>query len=199
MGQLDEALEWAEEALALSLRIGDQTVVGISHLALGRLHSRRGEYELARESFDLSLVLAEKSGNPRSVAKRHQIVGQAYMEAGHHLAATEMQRKSFDIFAQLEDGNAQAECLQHLATSYLAMGEPTAAAEQTEAGLKLARAFGNQQREGLLLIELGRIRAATGDLAAAITAWRRAATTLHDFPNDEAIAQGLLTEHDRSV
>jgi tetratricopeptide (TPR) repeat protein len=192
MSRLDEALAWAEEALALSLRIGDQTVVGISHLALGRLHSRRGEYELARESFDLSFVLAEKSGNPRSLAKRLQIAGQAYMEAGHHLAASEMQRKSFEIFAQLEDGNAQAECLQHLATSYLATGEPVAAAEQVEAGLKLARAFGNQQREGLLLIELGRIRAATSDLAAATAAWRQAAKNLQDFPNDEAIALELL-------
>jgi transcriptional regulator with XRE-family HTH domain/tetratricopeptide (TPR) repeat protein len=192
MGRLDEALEWAEEALALSLRIGDQTVVGISHLALGRLHSRRGEHELARESFDLSLVLAEKSGNPRSVAKRLQIAGQAYLEAGHHLAATEMELKSFDIFAQLEDGNAQAECLQHLATSYLATGQLAAAAEQAEAGLKLARAFGNQQREGLLLIELGRIRAATGDSAGATTAWHQAATILQDFPRDAASAQELL-------
>ncbi|GAA0926346.1 hypothetical protein GCM10009554_06520 [Kribbella koreensis] len=195
MGRLDEALEWAEEALALSLRIGDQTVVGISHLALGRLHSRRGEYELARESFDLSLVLAEKSGNPRSLAKRLQIAGQAYMEAGHHVAAMEMERKSFDIFAQLEDGNAQAECLQHLATSSLALGDPVAAAEQAEAGLRLAHAIGNQQREGLLLIELGRIRAATGDRVAAETAWRQAATALHDFPHDEAVAQAFLTEH----
>ncbi|WP_328327371.1 helix-turn-helix domain-containing protein [Kribbella sp. NBC_00382] len=194
MDRPDEALEWAEEALALSLRIGDQTVVGISHLALGRLHSRRGEYELARESFDLSLVLAKKSGNPRSLAKRLQIAGQAYMEAGHHLAATEMERKSFDVFGRLDDGNAQAECLQHLATSYLAMGQPTEAAEQAEAGLKLARAYGNQQREGLLLIELGRIRAATGEVAAATTAWRQAATALQDFPHDAAIAQELLAE-----
>lgn len=199
MGQLDEALEWAEEALAISLRIGDQSVVGISHLALGRLHSRRGEHYLARESFDLSLTLAEKSGNPRSLAKRHQIAGQAYMEAGHHAAASEMLLKSIDGFVQLEDGNAQAEGMQYLATTYLAVGDHPAATEQAEAGLRLARVYSNQQREGQLLIELGKIRAATGDITGATTAWHQAATTLHPlFPNDESTAQALLGEHNPS-
>jgi len=199
MGQLDEALEWAEDALAISLQIGDQSVVGISHLALGRLHSRRGEHDQARQSFDLSLALAEKSGNPRSLAKRHQISGQAYLEAGHHTEAAEMLLKSISGFAQLEDGNAQAEGLQHLATTYLAIGNHSAATEQAEAGLRLARAYGNQQREGQLLIELGKIQAATGNLPAATTTWHQAAKTLHPlFPNDESTARTLIDEYNPS-
>ncbi|NEA33826.1 helix-turn-helix domain-containing protein [Streptomyces sp. SID13031] len=196
MGQPEDALAFAQEALAISLKISDHSVVGISHLALGRLHSRRRDHDLARESFDLSLLLAEKSGNLRSLARRHQIVGQAYLEAGLHAAATDTLLKSFDIFARLEDGNAQAESLLGLATNYLALGDHPAAAERAEAGLQLARAYGNQQREGQLLIELGKIRASTGDVAAAAVAWRQAVTVLHAvFPNDQAAALELLAEH----
>ncbi|MEV8375786.1 helix-turn-helix domain-containing protein [Kribbella sp. NPDC056861] len=196
LGELDEALVCAEEALALSQRIGDQSVVGISYLAMGRLHSRRGELELARESFDLSLVLAEQSGNPRSLAKRQQIVGQAYLEAGSTAEAGLMLSRSIDGFGLLKDGVAQAESLQQLAITYLAVGDHSAAAEQAEAGLRLARAYGNHQREGLLLIVLGKICAATGDLAAATSAWRQASAVLQSgFPNDEAAASQLLAEH----
>ncbi|MEU4394498.1 helix-turn-helix domain-containing protein [Kribbella sp. NPDC023855] len=196
MGRLDEALRWAEEALQVSARIDDQSVVGISHLALGRLHSRRGEFELATESFALSFRLAEKSGNPRSLAKRHLIAGEAYQEAGFHAASSEVLRKGFDLFEQLKDGNAQAECLQHMASNSLATGNHTAATEQAEQGIRLARAYGNQQREGLLLIELGKIKVATGDLAAGVAAWRQAVGVLHPlFPNDEAAARALLAEY----
>lgn len=196
MGRLDEALGWAKEALAVSQRIGDLSVIGISHLALGRLYCRRGEFAPATESFDLSFALAEKSGNRRSLAKRHVIAGQAYLESGLHAQASATLRTSFGIFGQLQDGNAQAECLQLMATNYLAIGDHTAAAEQAEAGLRLARAYGNQQREGLLLIEVGKIHLATGDLTAAGAAWRQAAATLHaPFPNDEAAALQLLAEH----
>jgi tetratricopeptide (TPR) repeat protein/transcriptional regulator with XRE-family HTH domain len=196
MGRLDEALGWAEEALKVSARIDDQSVIGISHLALGKLHSRRGDFDRAAESFELSFGLAEKSGNLRSLAKRYLIAGQAYMDAGLYSASSETLRKSFDVFGQHEDGNAQAECLQFLASNSLACGDPLTAAEQVTAGLRLARAYGNQQRVGQLLIELGKIRAATGNTAAAVSAWREAVSVLRPlFPNDEAAAQVLLDEY----
>lgn len=199
MGRLDEALGWAEEALKVSTQIDDQSVIGISHLALGRLHSRRGENDLAAESFELSITLAERAGNLRSLAKRYANAGEAFMDAGLYSAASTALHKGFEVFGQLEDGNAQAECLQFLASNSLASGDPLTAAEQVAAGLRLARAYGNQQRVGQLLIELGKIRVATGDTTAAVSAWREAVAVLRLLsPNDEAAAQALLDEYDAS-
>jgi tetratricopeptide (TPR) repeat protein/transcriptional regulator with XRE-family HTH domain len=199
MGRLDEALGWAEEALELSARIDDQSVIGISHMSLGRLHSRRGENDLAAESFELSFTLAEKAGNLRSLAKRYVIAGEALTDAGLYSDSSKALRKGYEVFGQLEDGNAQAECLQFLACNSLASGDPVTAAEQVTAGLRLARAYGNQQRVGQLLTELGKIRVATGDTAAAISAWQEAVSVLRPlFPNDEAAAQALLDEYGAS-
>ncbi|WBQ07208.1 ATP-binding protein [Kribbella sp. CA-293567] len=199
MGRLDEALHWAEEALALSVQIGDQSVIGISHMALGKLHSRRGDHDRARESFDLAIELVSNSGNLRSLARRYQYAGQSFMQADRHSAASELLLKTFDLYEQLEDGNAQAECLQNLATNSLALGDYAAAISYAESGLRLARAYSNRQREGQLLTELGKVQAATGDLAAASESWRNAASVLRaGFPNDEAAALELLARHDRS-
>jgi tetratricopeptide (TPR) repeat protein/transcriptional regulator with XRE-family HTH domain len=196
LDRLDEALTWAEEALAISQQIGDITLEGISYLALGRLRSLRGDHQLARQSFDRSIALARKTENLRSLAKRHQIAGQAYDSAGHHGEAVSSLLESLEIFTQIGDGNAQAESLQALATIHLETGRYQEAIDRAEAALHLARSYTNKQREGQILIDLGRIKAATGQLAQARDLWRQAADLLHPLsPNDEAAALALLTQH----
>lgn len=197
MGRLDEAVEWGERALALSLRIGDQSVEGISYMALGTLHVRRGEHEMAQQRFDLSIALAEKAGNLRSLSRRYQYVGQAYLGGGLNALAEQALLKSLKVLVELDDQNAAAETLQHLATNHLAVGDHTAATERAEGGLQLARANGNKLREGRLLIVLGKISAAKDDLPAARSLWRQAADVLRPLsPNDEAAALQVLADHE---
>jgi hypothetical protein len=64
-----------------------------------------------------------------------------------------------------------------------------------EQGLRLARATTGKRREGLILIEFGRIKQATADQEAARSLWQQAADVLHQTsPKDEATALGLLSE-----
>jgi tetratricopeptide (TPR) repeat protein len=196
LGRMDEALSWAELALTTSQQIGDQTVEGISHLALGRLHTLRGENDLARQSFDLSVSLAEKAENPRSLAARHLVAGQSYLSVGRFHQAIDSLLESVNIYDMIDGGNGQAESLRDLAASYLAIGDYRQATERAETGLRLARIYGNEQREGQLLIELGRIHEATGNLPGARILWRQAAAVLHPIsPNDESTALALLDMH----
>ena len=195
MNRLDDALRWAEEALELSLRIGEQTVVGISHLALGKLRARRGEYELAQQSFDLSIALATESGNIRSLGKRYQTTGQSFLEAGQYHRALSPLLVSIDIFEQIDDTTSEAESQLLLGRSYRAGGNYAEAIARTETGLRLARAHTNKQREGQLLIELGLIHAAQGNLSTALDRWHEAAACLASVsPNDEAVALQLIAD-----
>jgi tetratricopeptide (TPR) repeat protein/transcriptional regulator with XRE-family HTH domain len=196
MKRLDEALRWAEEALTLSQQIGEQTVVGISHLALGKLHAHRGEYGLAQQSFDVSIALAKESGNVRSLGKRYQTAGQSFLEAGQYDRALAPLLTSIDMFERIDDGTSQAESQLHLARIYRAIGAYAEATARAESGLSLARTRANKQREGQLLTELGRINAARGDVASAHTFWQQAAALLRPIsPHDEAIALNLLADN----
>lgn len=195
LGLLDDAMEWAKQALTISREIGDMTVVGVSELALARLHSLRGEHDRARQSFDRSIRLAEEAGDLRSLAKRHQIAGQTYMSSGHHTLAVRSLLLSAEYFDQVGDTSYQAESLQDLATLYLASGEYERATAAAQEGLRLARATAGKRREGQLLIEMGRIKQATGEDDSARALWLQAATLLHPIsPTHEAIARRLLDD-----
>jgi transcriptional regulator with XRE-family HTH domain/tetratricopeptide (TPR) repeat protein len=196
MGRTDEALSWAEQSLRHSRQIGDKLLEGLSHLALGKLHALRGQADLAKQFFDFSISLAEQSGNRRSLAKRHLTAGQSYIAVGRDDLATAAILTSLAIFDEIGDGNAQAEGHQFLATIYLNAGRYPDAAAQAQTGLRLARAYTAKQREGLILIELGRIHAAQQDIHTARSLWQQAAVILHPIsPHDEAAALQLLTDN----
>jgi tetratricopeptide (TPR) repeat protein len=193
LDNLDESLTWAQEALALSLQTANKTIEGISHLALARHYTLRGDYDLGRVSFDRCINLAKESGNLRSLAKRYQIAGESYLTAEQHQLAVEALRAALDVFHKIGDGNAVAECHLSLATSHRETGNYPDAVSSIEVGLQLARAYANNQREGRILIELGQVRAAQGDLPAAHASWSQAAALLHPIShNDEAIALQLI-------
>lgn len=192
-GLIDEAVASAEQALSLSQQIDDQTVEGISYLALGTLYNRRGDHLRAERSFNRSLALAHGTSNLRSLAKRFQIAGQSYEAAGLYDQAIDSLSRSLEVFSQISDGNTQAESHLSLAAIYRSRGDLTTATAQAETGLRLARTYGNKQREGQLLTELGKLAQAAGDLSQAESLWHQAATLLHPVsPRDESAALELL-------
>ncbi|WP_238158367.1 helix-turn-helix domain-containing protein [Kribbella voronezhensis] len=195
MGRLDEALVWAEESLRHSRRIGDALLEGLSNLALGKLHALRGDAELAKQFFDLSISMAEQAGNRRSLAKRHLTAGQSYLATGRDDLATAAILTSLAIFDEIGVDAAQAEGHQSLAMVHLNAGRYADATTHAQAGLRLARVYTDKQREGLILIELGRIHAAQQDLTTARSLWQRAAAILHTIsPSGEAAALQLLAD-----
>ena len=197
MGSVDEALNWAQEGLALSRRIGDETVEGISYLALAGLHVRRGDHAKASHYFDLSIGLAERAGNLRSVAKRHQNIGRAYLDAGLIDAATASLITGLRLFEQTGDRGSLFQIRLELATIHLMTADFEVAKQHAEAGLLDARASGDTRCEGQLLTVLGQIQSAQGDRPAAHFAWKQAAALLHAVsPSDEAAALELLNQSD---
>jgi tetratricopeptide (TPR) repeat protein len=141
----------------------------------------------------LSIALAERIGDLRSLAKRHQIAGDNYRNAGFYELALSSLLKSLEVYDRLDDRLGQAQTLADLSEVYLAIGDLEQATQCAEDGRLIAKAHGTPQREGELLIELGRIKQAAGDQAAARTYWRQAAEILHPIsPSIEAIALRLL-------
>ena len=195
MGLLDEAMVWAEQAITISREIGDQTVVGVSELALARLHSLRGEHDLAERAFDRSIKLAQEAGDLRSLAKRYQIAGQSYQAAGRNDLAVRSLLLGIELFEKVGDTSYQAEGFYDLAAIHLTAGDYDLATKMAEEALRLAGTTTGKRREGLILIELGRIKTATGDHDSARSVLQRAADLLHPIsPKDEALALKLLSE-----
>jgi tetratricopeptide (TPR) repeat protein len=195
LGRLDEAVELAEEALELSQQIGDHTLEGISYLALGALYLPRGETIRADRAFNRAIALATIAGSERSLAKRHQVAAESYAKAGFAQLGIDFMTKALATFQRMSDVHGQAESHRFLASVSLAMGDFAKARHHAESSAELARASGNNQREGGALIELGKVEQAIGHLTAAREHWRAAATLLHSqSAHHEAVALTLLAQ-----
>jgi tetratricopeptide (TPR) repeat protein/transcriptional regulator with XRE-family HTH domain len=195
LGRLDEAVQPAERALELSQQIGDQTVEGISYLALGSLYNRRGETVLADRAFNRAFALAGVSGSRRSMARRYQVASDSYRRAGLMSRAFELMELAATVFQELSDETAESDSHSYLAAMSITMGDTDRARVHAEAAVDLSRSAGNSQREGEALIELGQVERATGDLAAARRHWRTAVELLHpQSAPGEAVARRLLAE-----
>jgi tetratricopeptide (TPR) repeat protein/transcriptional regulator with XRE-family HTH domain len=178
LGRADEALEFGNRSLALSQELGDTTLEGVAYIAVGNLYNQAGDHQRADEALERGIMLAEKSGDPRSLFKR-------YINAGFsHLVVQRID----DAIAQLQRGLAVAatsqnevgteEAHQTLALAFGARGDFETARQHAEAALELARRLKDGIREGRVLLELARINAATGKRSAAIDQATSSATLL---------------------
>jgi tetratricopeptide (TPR) repeat protein/transcriptional regulator with XRE-family HTH domain len=198
LGQTDKALSMIQQALELSRRLDDRSVEGVTYLALGRLHNRLGDADEADRAFAESIRLADESGDHRSLAKRYLNAGISHVANHRFGKAIESLLTSIEAFGRLGDGNAQAESKEALTVALAGQGEFTAAEEHARAGIQLARAYRNRLREGRLLLQLAKIRAATGDSEQARQLLKKAIPALHSAADKvERDALDLLALLDR--
>ncbi|TCO45660.1 tetratricopeptide repeat protein [Kribbella antiqua] len=193
LDRIDEALELGAEALVLSQQLGDRTIEGVSHIALGGLYDRKGDYELADQAFQRGIALARESGDLRSLVKRYLNAGFSNLLVGRLQDALEPLFLSLETARRAGNEDLQSQALQCLAAVYASQAEYDEARRYIERAMILVRHLGNRVREGCLILELGKVRAAAGDSAAAIEHLTAAVAVLHDIsPHFEAAAKDLL-------
>jgi len=193
LNRLDEALELGNESLRLSQAIGDSTVVGVAHIALGGLYDRSGQFQQADESFRRGIRLAEEDGDLRSIGKRYLNTGFSHFLVGRTEDAIAPLVRSIEVGQQLGNDELESQGWQCLAAVYAIQGRYQEAHEGITEGLRLVRKHRNRLREGTFLLEHAKVSAASGDVAAARGYLDSAMPILQaTSPRLEAVAQDLL-------
>jgi transcriptional regulator with XRE-family HTH domain/tetratricopeptide (TPR) repeat protein len=178
-GKTEEALAMINEALTLSRRLANNSIEGVTYLALAWLLNRLGRFDEADDAFAQSIGLAKQAADYRSLAKRYLNAGISHVAVGRYDAAVGALHKSFEQAGGFGDGNAQAEVEEVLAMAFACQGRFGLAEDHARSGLQKARAFRNRLREGRLLLQLARITAAAGDLDRARAFVAEALPILH--------------------
>jgi tetratricopeptide (TPR) repeat protein len=188
-----EAIEYGTEALHLSQQLADTTVEGVSYIALGGLYDRNGDYALADHAYQRGIELAEASGDLRSVSKRYLNTGFSHLLVGRLDDAVEPLLHSLETARRSKNNELESQALQCLAAVFAGRGEYQKAHETVEEGIVLIRPLGNRLREGVFILEHGKISAAAGDFPAATRSLEAAIVVLHSIsPHFEAAARELL-------
>ncbi len=168
LGRPDEALSYAREAVAIfepTDRVRDR---GEALWALGAVHLRRGEHDLARTNLLRAQEVFRSAGMYGNLLARVlAALGRLSRGLGERQAAGRYLSESLEMAREFNDPEQIAEALTELCLLRVDQGRTDEAAAHVREALALTTGVGARRGETWARHALGVLLAATGDVAAA--------------------------------
>jgi tetratricopeptide (TPR) repeat protein/transcriptional regulator with XRE-family HTH domain len=188
LGRLEEAIPFAERAIAASRESGYEYGLGSGLLALGALHARVGRIDEAEACFEQSIGFSLADDDLRAAARRHGTAGDTYADVGNHDLAIAHFRASLDLYVTAPGPACNTFVHRRLGASLLARNAPDEAAQAFDAALALAREGANKSEEAKVLADLAGLQLTRGQPTAAIDSLATAANLFEEVGRPEAAA-----------
>ncbi|WP_329585978.1 tetratricopeptide repeat protein [Kitasatospora sp. NBC_01250] len=144
-GRHREALEYAQQALAVYRVLGSDNHIARELNAVGWYHALLGEYEQAIQSCEQALPLLQATANHRAEAATWDSIGYAHHHLGHFPRAVECFEHALDGYREASDQVNEAEVLDHLADTRLALGDPAGARAAWQRAADLLTGLGHPE------------------------------------------------------
>ena len=123
MGEHEEALEYVEQSLALSERLGDRTSAADAHHDIGWSCLRLGRLSPAREHLTTSRHIGEQLGRAPITAKADLGLGLIDMKDGEVERARERFERSLQVFRSIGDHRREAMAIGNLGLIYYELND----------------------------------------------------------------------------
>lgn len=168
LGQTKESFDAYRSALALWKSLNDERGKAVTLTAIGRLYSRVGESQAALNFFERAMPLSREIGN--KVEEARVLTGEAYVywRLGEDQKALDLYEQALKLFAEANYADGEASTLHSAGRVYYFAKNFEKALEYQRRALEICRRLGDRHLEMVVLIEIGRLNADSGDHAAAI-------------------------------
>ncbi|MEZ4673508.1 MAG: tetratricopeptide repeat protein [Caldilineaceae bacterium] len=174
LGQVERAIEYYEQALAISREIGHRQGEG-NHLGnLGLAYADLGQVERAIKYYEQALAISREIGHRRGEGIHLGNLGNAYADLGQVECAMENYEHALAISRETGDRQGEGNHLGNLGNAYYALGQVERAIEYYEQALAISREIGHRQGEGSDLGNLGNAYADLGQVERAIEYYEQA-------------------------
>ena len=174
LGEVRRAIDFYEEALAISREIGDRRAEGAALGNLGNANADLGEVRRAIEYLEQALAISREIGDRRSEGNHLGNLGLAYVALGEVRRAIEYYEQALAISREIGDRRSEGADLGNLGNAYAALGEVRRAIDFYEEALAISREIGDLRAEGATLGNLGLAYAALGEVPRAIEYYEEA-------------------------
>ncbi|MDZ8080725.1 MAG: tetratricopeptide repeat protein [Nostoc sp. DcaGUA01] len=172
MGEVDQALNYYEQALILCPPEDEQELASISHY-LGILKADKGEVDEAIALYNQSLEIFERIGNVQGkAATLHQLAG-IYANKGDVDEAIALYNQSLEITERIGDFQTKAATLHEFGRIYAHKGEVDEAIALYNQSLEITERIGDFQTKAATLHQLGIIYANKGEIEQAIALYNQ--------------------------
>jgi tetratricopeptide (TPR) repeat protein len=174
LGQVEKAIDYYEQALAIAREIGHRQMEGNSLGNLGNAYSVLGQVEKAIASFEQALAIAREIGHRQGEGNRLGNLGLAYRDLGQVEKAIASFEQALAIAREIGHRQGEGSWLGNLGLAYRDLGQVEKAIASFEQALAIDREIGYRQGEGSDLGNLGNAYHALGQVEKAIDYYEQA-------------------------
>ncbi len=168
LGQVERAIEFHEQALAIAREIGDHWVEGFALGELGNAHRDLGQVERALSYHKEALAIARETGSRGGEGAWLGNLGFVYHDLWQIEQAIGCHEEALAIARETGNRKAEGTWLGSLGFIYLDLGQVERALGYHEEALAIARETGDRRWEGIQLGSLGSAYRALGQVEQAI-------------------------------
>ncbi|MBS1662711.1 MAG: tetratricopeptide repeat-containing sensor histidine kinase [Bacteroidetes bacterium] len=169
--QADSAFLYGRKAVEYASITGYARGESEAWRMLGNTYEMRGDYTNMLSSYHHSLDIAERIGDIRLIAKANSNIALFFKQEGEYDEAEKLMEKVSDIYKQSGDSTQSAAVFSHLSDLALRRRDFAAALKYAHRALDEARALGDGPSIANYNITLGKVLAAKGDYAAAVSSY----------------------------
>lgn len=175
----DTAVPHKEAAVAHARALGNAHMLSSTLSALGYHHAVLGRYDEALGHLRAAVTAAERSGDPIRLAHSLHNLGEAQIRGGWYADGLHSSQRALDAYRRTGGGALFVRLtLTNIAEAYQRMGDYPSAIRHCEQALAVEGDAKDSVASLSTHIMLGRLRAQTGDHAAARAVWQEAHTAL---------------------
>jgi tetratricopeptide (TPR) repeat protein len=161
-------------------------------LQVGKLHYRRGEFELARAALERAVELGTRMAIDDLVAEGLKELGNVAIDTGDLQAAAQHYRGSRTLYERLEDMLGLADIHSNLGIVERRTGRYDQALQEYESALALRERMGHLLGIGTCYNNIAEVHRTRGDFEQAIPAYLRAIETWGSIGNAAGVGVALV-------
>ncbi len=168
LGDVPKAINYLEQALKISIEIGDKQSQGNELDSLGIAYIRLGNVPKAINYLEQALKISVEIGNKEGQVSDLGNLGIAYTRLGNVPKAINHLEQSLKISIEIGDKEGQGNNLGNLGIAYMSLSNVPKAINYLEQALKISVEIGSKQGQGNDLGNLGIAYASLGNVPKSI-------------------------------
>jgi predicted ATPase/DNA-binding SARP family transcriptional activator len=190
-GEARRSKAWADQAVALFRRLGDERGLAHALAALSAAHGNEGRLDDAAAALTESVEIARRLGEVLLLARALNFESFIASRRGDHRRAAAVSREELATWSELGSRRGQATALRHLAVAHWYLGELDEAEELCHRALLLWEGLDDPTSVAHVRLTLGDIARARDDRPLATTEYESALADLRPVGDRRCTASSL--------
>jgi adenylate cyclase len=164
----DKAMDYANECLAMSERMGYKKGIGNAYSSIGTVNKDKGNYLLALEFQNKALKIREEIDDKKGIAGSYNNLGNVYQTQGNYSEALKNYFAALKINEETGNKNWQAINLNNIGLIYLNQDNYSDALKNFNASLKIKEEVGDKSGIASSYGNIGNVFEHKGDYPEAL-------------------------------